>query len=35
VGADVVELSPQLDPTGVSNVLAAKVVRSLVLLLGR
>lgn len=35
VGADVVELSPQLDPSGVSNVLAAKVVRSLVLLLGR
>ena len=35
VGADVVELSPQLDPTGVSNVLAAKVVRSLILLLGR
>lgn len=34
VGADVVELSPQLDPTGVSNVLAAKVVRSLILLLG-
>lgn len=35
VGADVVELSPQLDPSGVSHVLAAKVVRSLVLLLGR
>ncbi|MEB3319574.1 MAG: agmatinase [Cyanobium sp.] len=35
VGADVVELAPQLDPTGVSNVLAAKVVRSLILLLGR
>ncbi len=35
VGADVVELSPQLDPTGASNVLAAKVVRSLILLLGR
>jgi agmatinase len=35
VGADVVELSPQLDPSGVSNVLAAKVVRSLILLLGR
>ena len=34
VGADVVELAPQLDPTGVSNVLAAKVVRSLLLLLG-
>ena len=34
VGADVVELAPMLDPTGVSNVLAAKVVRSLVLLMG-
>ena len=35
VGADVVELAPQLDPSGVSAVLAAKVVRSLLLLLGR
>ena len=34
VGADVVELAPQLDPTGVSAVLAAKVTRSLLLLLG-
>jgi agmatinase len=34
VGADVVELAPQLDPSGVSSVLAAKVVRSLLLLLG-
>jgi len=34
VAADVVELAPQLDPTGVSAVLAAKVVRSLLLLLG-
>jgi len=34
VGADVVELAPQLDPTGVSSVLAAKVTRSLLLLLG-
>ena len=34
VGADVVELSPQLDPSGVSSVLAAKVTRSLLLLLG-
>jgi agmatinase len=34
VGADVVELAPMLDPTGVSSVLAAKVVRSLVLLMG-
>jgi len=28
-----VELAPQLDPSGVSSVLAAKVVRSLVMLL--
>ena len=35
VGADVVELAPQLDASGVSAVLAAKVVRSLLLLLGR
>jgi len=34
VGADVVELAPQLDSTGVSSVLAAKVTRSLLLLLG-
>ena len=34
VGADVVELAPQLDPTGVSSVLASKVTRSLLLLLG-
>ncbi len=34
VAADVVELAPQLDPSGVSAVLAAKVVRSLLLLLG-
>ena len=34
VAADVVELAPQLDPTGVSSVLAAKVTRSLLLLLG-
>ena len=33
VAADVVELAPQLDPSGVSAVLAAKVVRSLVMLL--
>ena len=33
VAADVVELAPQLDPTGVSAVFAAKVVRSLLLLL--
>ena len=34
VGGDVVELSPQLDSSGVSAVLAAKVTRSLLLLLG-
>ena len=34
VAADVVELAPQLDASGVSSVLAAKVVRSLLLLLG-
>ncbi|MFN6340026.1 MAG: agmatinase [Cyanobacteriota bacterium] len=33
VAADVVELAPQLDPSGVSAVLAAKVARSLLLLL--
>ena len=31
VGFDVMELTPQLDPTGVSNVVAAKVVRELLL----
>jgi agmatinase len=35
VAADGVELAPQIDPTGVSAVLAAKVERSLLLLLGR
>ena len=35
VGADVVELAPQLDPSGISSVLAAKVTRSLLLLLGQ
>ena len=35
IAADVVELAPQLDNSGVSSVLAAKVVRSLLLLLGR
>ena len=34
VAADVVELAPQLDPSGVSSVLASKVTRSLLLLLG-
>ncbi|MFZ9168607.1 MAG: agmatinase, partial [Vulcanococcus sp.] len=32
---DVVELAPMLDPTGVSSVLASKVVRSLLFLLDR
>ncbi len=31
VGADVVELAPRLDPTGVSSVVAAKVLRSMLL----
>jgi agmatinase len=35
VAADVVELAPTLDPSGCSSVLAAKVTRSLLLLLGR
>lgn len=35
VAADVVELAPGLDPSGVSAVLAAKVTRSLLLLLGQ
>ena len=35
VAADVVELAPQLDGSSVSSVLAAKVTRSLLLLLGR
>mgnify|MGYP001343154500 FL=1 len=34
VAADVVELAPQLDSSGVSSVLAAKVTRSLILLMG-
>ncbi|WP_241971886.1 agmatinase [Aliidiomarina taiwanensis] len=33
VGADVVELSPEIDPTGNSNVFAAKVVREVILAL--
>ena len=33
MGADVVELAPQLDPSGSSSVLAAKVTRSLLLLM--
>ena len=34
VAADVVELAPQLDSSGISSILAAKVTRSLLLLLG-
>ena len=34
VAADVVELAPQLDTSGVSSILAAKVTRSLILLMG-
>ena len=33
VASDVVELAPQLDPTGISSVLASKVTRSLLMLL--
>ena len=33
VGCDVVELSPKIDPTGNSDVFAAKVVRELILAL--
>ena len=35
IGADVVELSPKLDNTGISSILAAKVVRSLIMLLDK
>jgi len=34
VGVDIVELSPSYDPTGASSILAAKVVREILLLLG-
>ena len=34
VGADIVELAPQLDSQGISSILAAKVTRSILLLLG-
>ncbi len=34
VAADIVELSPQLDPSNVSSILAAKVTRSVLMLLG-
>jgi len=35
VGADVVELSPKLDNSGISSILAAKVIRSLIMLLDK
>ncbi len=35
IGADVVELSPKLDSSGISSVLAAKVIRSLIMLLNQ
>ena len=35
IGADVVELSPNLDNSGISTVLAAKVIRSLIMLLNK
>ncbi len=35
IGADVVELCPKLDNTGISSILAAKVVRSLIMLLDK
>lgn len=33
IAADIVELSPQLDPSGISSILAAKITRSLLMLL--
>ncbi len=35
IGADVVELNPGIDPTGVSSIAAAKIVRELLLVVGR
>ena len=35
IGADIVELSPDLDPSGVSSVVAAKVARSLIMILDK
>jgi agmatinase len=35
VGIDIVELAPQLDPTGVSAIVAAKIVRECLIALGR
>ncbi len=35
IGADVVELSPKIDNSGISSILAAKVIRSLIMLLDK
>ena len=35
IGADMVELSPKLDNSGISSILAAKVIRSLIMLLNK
>jgi len=35
IGADVVELAPKLDNSGISSILAAKVIRSLIMLLNK
>ncbi len=35
IGADVVELAPKLDSSGISSILAAKVIRSLIMLLNK
>ena len=35
IAADIVELAPQLDPSGISSILAAKVSRSLLMLLNK
>jgi arginase family enzyme len=34
VGADVVELNPELDPSEVGTITAAKIIRELLLILG-
>ncbi|KGG14534.1 MULTISPECIES: agmatinase [unclassified Prochlorococcus] len=35
IGADIVELAPQLDPSGISSILAAKATRSIIMLLNQ
>ena len=35
IAADIIELAPQLDPSGISSILAAKVSRSLLMLLNK